>query len=468
MLISRVFKVVVVSCLWLLLSCSLSYGTETDIACLKSIKDSLMDTRNYLNSSWNFQNATEGFICSFLGVECWHPNENRVLNIRLPDMGLKGRFPLGLTNCTSMTGIDLSSNELFGSIPQNISKIIPYATSLDLSSNNFSGEIPSDLANISFLNVLKLDHNKLTGQIPGQIGFLDRLKTFSVANNLLSGPIPTSFNSTILTEENFANNPGLCGMPLSSCPSISKKTNTGIIAGAAIGGVTIAAIGVAIGMFFYYRRVSMMRKLKKDDDPEGNKWAKGLKGVKGIKVSLFEKSVSKMKLSDLLKATNHFHKENIIGTGRTGAVYKAVLEDGTPLMVKRLQDSQHSEKEFVSEMATLGSVKHSNLVPLLGYCVANKERFLLSSNSQLKDAVDKSLAGKGVDNEIFQFLKVACNCVLPTPKERPTMFEVYQLLRAIGEQYHFTTEDEILMPSDASGADYMEELIVAREERENY
>ncbi|KAJ7009130.1 ATP binding protein [Populus alba x Populus x berolinensis] len=64
-----------------------------------------------------------------------------------------------------------------------------------------------------------------------------------------------------------------------------------------------------------------------------------------------------MKLSDLLKATNHFHK--------------------TPLMVKRLQDSQHSEKEFVSEMATLGSVKHSNLVPLLGYCVANKERFLV-------------------------------------------------------------------------------------------
>ncbi|XP_061969338.1 probably inactive leucine-rich repeat receptor-like protein kinase At5g48380 [Populus nigra] len=621
MLISRVFKVVLVSCLWLLLSCSLSYGTDTDIACLKSIKDSLKDTRNYLNSSWNFENATEGFICTFLGVECWHPNENRVLNIRLPDMGLKGRFPLGLTNCTSMTGIDLSSNELFGSIPQNISKIVAFATSLDLSSNNFSGEIPSGLANCSFLNILKLDHNKLTGQIPGQIGFLERLKTFSVANNLLSGPIPSSFSSTILTEENFANNPGLCGKPLSPCPSISKKTNTGIIAGAAIGGVTIAAIGVAIGMFFYYRRMSMMRKLKKDDDPEGNKWAKSLKGVKGIKVSMFEKSVSKMKMSDLLKATNNFHKENIIGTGRTGAVYKAVLEDGTPLMVKRLQDTQHSEKEFVSEMATLGSVKHSNLVPLLGYCVADKERFLvykhmpngtlydhihiadesrkpmewplrlkigiraakgfawlhhycnpriihrnisskcilldadfepkisdfglarlmnpidthlstfvngefgdlgyvapeyartlvatpkgdvysfgtvllelvtgekpthvakapasfkgslvewitqLSSNSQLKDAVDKSLAGMGVDNEIFQFLKVACNCVLPTPKERPTMFEVYQLLRAIGEQYHFTTEDEILMPSDASGADYMEELIVSREGRENY
>ncbi|KAF2284696.1 hypothetical protein GH714_029354 [Hevea brasiliensis] len=155
---------------------------------------------------------------------------------------------------------------------------------------------------------------------------------------------------------------------------------------------------------------------------------------------MFEKSISKMKLSDLMKATNSFNKDNIIGSGRTGTMYKAVLEDGTSLMVKRLQDSQRSEKEFVSEMSTLGSVKHPNLVPLLGFCMANKERLLvykympngtlhdnlhtvdeapesfkgslvewitqLSSNSQLQDAIDKSLVGKGVDNEIFQSLKL--------------------------------------------------------------
>ncbi|KAB5532301.1 hypothetical protein DKX38_018971 [Salix brachista] len=217
MLISRIFKVIAVSCLWLLLGCGLSYGTDTDIACLKSIKESLVDTRNYLNSTWKFENVTEGSICAFLGVECWHPFENRVLNIRLSDLGLKGRFPLGLANCTSITGIDLSSNELFGSIPQNISEIVVFATSLNLSSNNFSGEIPSSLANCSFLNVLELDHNQLTGQIPGQIGFLNRLKTFSVANNRLSGRIPSSFNSSIFTKESFANNPGLCGKPLSPC-----------------------------------------------------------------------------------------------------------------------------------------------------------------------------------------------------------------------------------------------------------
>ncbi|KAF7846452.1 hypothetical protein BT93_L4353 [Corymbia citriodora subsp. variegata] len=336
-------------------------------------------------------------------------------------------------------------------------------------------------------------------------------------------------------------------------------------------------------MFFYMLRVSMKRK--KGEDPEGNKWAKSLKKIKGVKVSMFEKSVSKMKLSDLMKATNNFSKHSIIRSGKTGTTYKAMLEDNTLLMVERLQGSRHFEKEVMSEMATLGRVKHRNLVPLLGFCMAKKERLLvykympngilhdhlhslddpndamewtlrlkigigaarglawlhhnynrriihrnisskcilldadfepqisdfglarfmnpidihlntsvngefgdlgyvapeyartlvatrkgdvysfgvvllelvtgerptqvskapesfkgnlvewiteLSNSSQLQDAVDRFLVGKGIDDEVFKVLKVACSCVLPAPKERPTMFEVYQFLRAIG------------------------------------
>lgn len=614
MLSRQVLKILITNWVWLLLSCCLSYGTETDIACLKSIKASLEDPYSYLKSSWDFNNNTEGYICRFTGVDCWHPDENRVLNLRLSDMGLKGVFPRALKNCTSITGVDLSNNNLFGPIPDDISKIIGFVTALDLSSNNFSGSIPVNLANCSYLNVLRLDHNRLTGPIPPEFALLNRLKAFNVANNLLTGPVPNFSNLTI-GADSYANNQGLCGKPLNDCPGTSKAPRTGIIAGAAIGGVTFAALVIGMGMLFYYRKVSKLKK-KKDDDPDGNKWAKSLKGIKGIKVSMFEKSISKMKLSDLMKATNSFNKDNIIGSGRTGTMYRAVLEDGSLLMVKRLQDSQRSEKEFVSEMSTLGSVKHPNLVPLLGFCMANKERLLvykympngtlhdnlhaveegkkpmewplrikigiraargfawlhhncnprilhrnisskcilldadfepkisdfglarlmnpvdthlstfvngefgdlgyvapeyartlmatpkgdvysfgtvllelvtgekpthvakapesfkgslvewitqLSSNSQLHDAIDKSLVGNGVDNEVFQFLKVACNCVVPNPKERPTMFEVYQLLRAIGEKYHFTTEDEIMMPSDSDDADFMDELIVARE-----
>lgn len=597
-----------------LLSSSSSLATVSDIYCLKTIKDSLEDPYNYLNSSWNFNNNTEGFICKFTGVDCWHPDENRVLNIRLSDMGLKGKFPRGIENCSSLTGLDLSNNKLSGPIPNDISEKLQFVTSLDLSSNSFSGEIPVSIANCTYLNVLKLDHNQLTGAIPLQLGQLNRIKTFSASNNLLSGQVPLFSSSSVATTESYANNLGLCGGPLRACQGAAKKSHVGIIAAAAVGGITFTAIIVGIVLYYFSRGVVIK---KKEDDPEGNQWAKSMKGTKAIKVSMFEKSVSKMRLSDLMKATDNFNKSNIIGTGRTGTMYKALLPDGCPLMVKRLQDSQRSEKEFVSEMNTLGSVKHRNLVPMMGFCMAKKERLLvykymengrlydqlhgtepeatsmdwplrlkigiqaarglawlhhncnpriihrnisskcilldkdmepklsdfglarlmnpvdthlstfvngefgdlgyvapeyartlvatpkgdvysfgvvllelvtsekpthvanapesfrgslvewitdLSSNSLVQTAIDRRFLGKGFDNELSQFLKVACNCVLPTAKERPTMFEVYQLLRAIGERYHFTTDDEIMMLSDNSDVNFPDELIVAAQE----
>ncbi|XP_021288975.1 probably inactive leucine-rich repeat receptor-like protein kinase At5g48380 isoform X2 [Herrania umbratica] len=561
--------------LLVLLSGRVCHATPNDIECLKSTKASLGDPYNYL-SSWNFNNSTEGFICKFTGVDCWHPDENKVLNIRLSDMGLKGDFPRGIEKCESLTG-----------------------------------PIPPSLANCSFLNVLELGNNRLTGEIPLQLGVLNRIKTFNVANNLLSGPIPDFGPNITIQADSYANNPGLCGKILQSCPAIPTKSRVGIIAASAVGGVTFTAIIVGIILFYFSRGPAMN---KEEDDPEGNKWAKTIKGKKGIKVSMFEESVSKMRLSDLMKATNEFSKSNVIGMGRTGTMYKAMLPDGYCLMIKRLEDFQRLEKEFASEMNTLGSVKHRNLVPLLGFCVA-KERFLvykymengtlydklhpaepevrnmdwplrlrigigaarglawlhhncnpriihrnisskcilldgdfepklsdfglarlmnpidthlstfvngefgdlgyvapeyprtlvatpkgdiysfgvvllelvtgekpthvvnaperfrgslaewiteLSSSSLLQTAIDKSLLGNGFDSEVMQFLRVACNCVLPTPKERPTMFEVFQLLRAIGERYHFTTEDEIMLPSNSNNTD-VPELIVAQE-----
>ena len=257
----------------------MTYGTETDIFCLRSIKETLEDPNNYLKFSWDFNNKTEGFICKFIGVECWHPDENRVLNLRLSNMGLKGQFPRAIQNCSSLTGLDLSFNKLSGTIPGDISTLVPFATSLDLSSNEFSGTIPGTLSNCTFLNSLKLDQNRLTGQIPPQLAILPRIKTFSVSNNLLTGQVP-NFSSKVSV--NYANNQGLCGgNGFGPCQGKNSKSNMAVIAGAAAGGVTLAALGLAVAMFFFVRRVSF----KKEEDPEGNKWARSLKGTKQIKAS---------------------------------------------------------------------------------------------------------------------------------------------------------------------------------------
>ncbi|CAK7324982.1 unnamed protein product [Dovyalis caffra] len=124
-------------------------ATKSDIYCLKSIKDFLEDPFDYF-SSWDFTNSTEGFLCGFRGVECWKPSESRVVALTLSGMGLQGHFPPGLENCTSITGLDLLSNELQGPIPSDISERLPYIASLDLSFIYYSGEIPSSIANFSF------------------------------------------------------------------------------------------------------------------------------------------------------------------------------------------------------------------------------------------------------------------------------------------------------------------------------
>ncbi|XP_035830025.1 probably inactive leucine-rich repeat receptor-like protein kinase At5g48380 [Helianthus annuus] len=118
-----------------------------------------------------------------------------------------------------------------------------------------------------------------------------------------------------------------------------------------------------------------------------------------------------MRLSDLMKAANSFSKDNIIGWGRTSSSYKATLED-----------TWHSEKEFASEMATLGNVKHWNLVPLLGFCVTKHERLLVYKympNGTLHDNLHPVGKTKNVSNmEWWVRLKVAigsgyCRSMVP-------------------------------------------------------
>ncbi|KAJ3708731.1 hypothetical protein LUZ61_012436 [Rhynchospora tenuis] len=581
---------------------------SNDTLCLKTLRGSISDPNGYL-TSWDFSNSTQGSICKFSGIDCWNENENRVLNIRLANMGLKGHFPSGLQYCESLTGLDLSGNNFSGSIPENISNVVPFVTSFDLSSNSFTGNIPVNLSLCQYLNSINLQHNSLSGQIPGQLATLDRLTTFNVANNLLSGQIP-EFNNKF-SADSFANNPGLCGSPLNvQCAASSKKGNLGVIIGSAVGGIIVVVLVVGVVVFVLLRKVP---KRKREEDPKGNKWAKVLKGAKATKVSMFENSVSKMKLADLMKATDDFSNENIIQTGRTGSIYKAVLQDGSFLSIKRLQDSSHSESQFKAEMETLGKIKHRNLLPLIGYCIAKKEKFLvyhympngmlhdqimrlnwserlkvaigsargfawlhhtcnprilhrnisskcilldqnfepkisdfglarlmnpidthlstfvngefgefgyvapeytrtlvatpkgdvysfgvvllelvtgekptqvskapegfkgnlvewvkhLSESNALAVAIDRDMIenDNNLESEVMQFLKVACRCVLSGPKERPTMFEVYQLLNAIGQKYHFSStggDDIILTDNNTEEHDGLEELIVAK------
>ncbi|PKA51705.1 putative receptor-like protein kinase [Apostasia shenzhenica] len=90
---------------------------------------------------------------------------------------------------------------------------------------------------------------------------------------------------------------------------------------------------------------------------------------------------------ETIKATDNF--STVIGKGGFGTVYRAKFSDGTIAAVKRMNKiSKQGEEEFCREMELLARLHHRNLVALRGFCIENKERFLVyeyMENGCLKD-----------------------------------------------------------------------------------
>ncbi|XP_058754748.1 probable receptor-like serine/threonine-protein kinase At5g57670 [Vicia villosa] len=77
---------------------------------------------------------------------------------------------------------------------------------------------------------------------------------------------------------------------------------------------------------------------------------------------------------ELFDATNGFNSENIVGKGGYAEVYKGTLKNGEEIAVKRLTRTsrdERKEKEFLTEIGTIGHVRHSNVLSLLGCCIDN-------------------------------------------------------------------------------------------------
>ncbi|KAL5552990.1 hypothetical protein UlMin_040391 [Ulmus minor] len=64
----------------------------------------------------------------------------------------------------------------------------------------------------------------------------------------------------------------------------------------------------------------------------------------------------------------------------------------------------------------------------------------LSSVGRSLEAIDITLSGKGDDDDILHFMKVACSCVVFRPKDRPSMYQVYVSLKSVAEKHGFSEQ----------------------------
>ncbi|XP_030538542.2 G-type lectin S-receptor-like serine/threonine-protein kinase At2g19130 [Rhodamnia argentea] len=77
----------------------------------------------------------------------------------------------------------------------------------------------------------------------------------------------------------------------------------------------------------------------------------------------------------LKKATKNFSEK--IGEGGFSSVFRGALPDSTPIAVKKLLNQNQSNKQFLAEVRTIGTVQHVNVVRLRGFCAEESKRFLV-------------------------------------------------------------------------------------------
>lgn len=92
------------------------------------------------------------------------------------------------------------------------------------------------------------------------------------------------------------------------------------------------------------------------------------------KLVFFEGSSYNFDLEDLLRAS-----AEVLGKGSYGTAYKAVLEEATTVVVKRLKEVVVSKRDFEQQMEIIGRVgQHPNVVPLRAYYYSKDEKLLVS------------------------------------------------------------------------------------------
>ncbi|KAG6653497.1 probable receptor-like serine/threonine-protein kinase At5g57670 [Carya illinoinensis] len=104
----------------------------------------------------------------------------------------------------------------------------------------------------------------------------------------------------------------------------------------------------------------------------------------------------------LKTATSQFSSENMIGKGGCNRAYKGILPDGKPVAVKIPKSTKEAWKDFALEVDIISSLKHKNIMPLLGVCI--EDNAPISVHDYLsKGSLEENLHGKHKDKSVLSW-----------------------------------------------------------------
>ncbi|KAL0749247.1 hypothetical protein Bca101_031250 [Brassica carinata] len=155
-------------------------------------------------------------------------------------------------------------------------------------------------------------------------------------------------------------------------PILSPPTPPPLTTGAIVGIVVstvIFVVLVILGLFIWKKKQSY-KTLKPQSDDHTD--------VTAADDDMTSPQSLQFDFGTIEAATDGFSRNNKLGQGGFGEVYKGTLLDGTEVAVKRLlRNSGQGTQEFKNEVVIVAKLQHKNLVRLLGFCVEGDEQILV-------------------------------------------------------------------------------------------
>ncbi|KAL3824270.1 hypothetical protein ACJIZ3_020299 [Penstemon smallii] len=407
----------------------LQWGRGNDVCQWEGVKECLNGrVIKLVVENMNLSGTLDGNILNRL-------DQLRVLSFK--QNSLSGQIPEEISGLANLKSLYLNNNRFSGRIPVSLSRLRRLKVVV-LSNNILSGQIPHSLVDLSRLYVLYLENNRLIGDIPPFSQ--NSLRFFNVSNNALSGEIPPMLRR--FNESSFIGNIDLCGEQIRTpCNNVgpspsplvpptkkhqhNKKKKILIIVLSVVG-FSLLCIGLLLLIICLRRKTSKENETRsskvvargreeggttpsdvgRDDGNNsggskngggGFSWNQGGGGEGGLGSLVFlgpgDRHMN-YSLEDLLKAS-----AETLGRGTIGSTYKAVMESGYIVTVKRLKDARYPRmEEFRRHIEIIGRLTHPNLVPLRAYFQAKEERLLVYDyfpNGSLFSLVHGSRASGG-------------------------------------------------------------------------
>lgn len=161
------------------------------------------------------------------------------------------------------------------------------------------------------------------------------------------------------------NDTAYCIFLLSYPSSSSGGGSTAWIFGVVFGCLAVVLLALLGAWWLRRRRRERLRRRRRISMRPESRLSQAMESI-GASTTLI-----KFTFDEIKEATKNFSRDNIIGRGGYGNVYKGILPDGSEVALKRFKNcSAAGDTSFAHEVEVIASVRHVNLVALRGYCTA--------------------------------------------------------------------------------------------------